>query len=399
MDTTNITQISESNFVDLFSNEPLKSPEQMGFVGGGADPVEVDILANPEKKEEIKEEVKTEEVKVEEKQDVDIFEEKEKGKPGRKPKNDFSDLSGYFENRLNSGKFVAIEEETPTGEKKKFIPSTPEEFDEVIDLQVNYQLEKKAKDLEESWYKSKSPAWQTVAKYAEMTDDPAEIVPFIQGIKQLQDVSAFDANSIDGAEAIVRLRLQQRGDSEDIINEQIDALKTTDRLINTATKYKPLILKEQESQLKQELYKKEQEEKEWNQLVGNIREGAIKSIETPLFGKHKLKQEEKSAIFGMIGIPSQETKGYQIYSAIDKLFESGNFDTLKEVALLLTNKEAYTNYLSDIASTKTAESLQRKLRVATDISTRASSKSNQDDDGEEEQIVQRRTNYSGQFGR
>ena len=265
------------------------------------------------------------------------------------------------------------------------------------DLQVNYQLEKKTKDLEESWYKSKSPAWQTVAKYAEMTDDPSEIVPFIQGIKQLQNVSEFDASTLEGAEAIVRMRLQQKGDSDDIISEQIEALKTTDKLINTATKYKPLILKEQEGQLRQELYKKEQEEKEWNQLVTNIREGAIKSIEAPLFGKHKLKQEEKSAVFGMIGIPSQETKGYQIYTAIDKLFESGDFDTLKELSLLLTKRDSYISYLSDIASTKTAETLQRKLRVATESSAKSSSQGNNLEDDEE--IVQRKSTYSGNFGR
>ena len=391
---TNIKAIPESQFVDIFSNEPLKSPEERGFVGGGADPIDLNILDTPEKKEE----EKKEEVKqVDEKVEADIFEDKEKGKPGRKPKNDFSDLAGYFENRLTSGKFVAIEEETTTGEKKKFIPSTPEEFDEVIDLQVNYQLEKKTKDLEESWYKSKSPAWQTVAKYAEMTDDPSEIVPFIQGLKQLQNVSEFDASTLEGAEAIVRMRLQQKGDSDDIISEQIEALKTTDKLINTATKYKPLILKEQEGQLRQELYKKEQEEKEWNQLVTNIREGAIKSIEAPLFGKHKLKQEEKSAVFGMIGIPSQETKGYQIYTAIDKLFESGDFDTLKELSLLLTKRDSYISYLSDIASTKTAETLQRKLRVATESSAKSSSQGNNLEDDEE--IVQRKSTYSGNFGR
>ena len=101
---TNIKAIPESQFVDIFSNEPLKSPEERGFVGGGADPIELNILDTPEKKEEEKKEEE-----VEEKVEADIFEEKEKGKPGRKPKNDFSDLAGYFENRLTSGKFVAIE--------------------------------------------------------------------------------------------------------------------------------------------------------------------------------------------------------------------------------------------------------------------------------------------------
>lgn len=43
--------------------------------------------------------------------EADLFSDDKK--PGRKPKYDFTDTSGYFEDRFKSGKFIAVEE---TGE-------------------------------------------------------------------------------------------------------------------------------------------------------------------------------------------------------------------------------------------------------------------------------------------
>lgn len=408
MDINNITQLTDDQFTDIFATDPKASLKEdgtsTGFKSFGGEPIEVDILPEGGTKEEKQEnkdviiednkEDNKGEGKKEDLSNPDLFsEEKEEKKPGRKPKYDFSDLAGYFEDRLKTGKFVAIEEETDTGEKRKFIPKTPEEFDEVIELQVDYQLNQKVKDLEENWYKSKSPAWQAVAKYAEMADDPSEIVPFIQGVKKFEDISSYDPSTIEGAEKIVKFRLSQMGDDEDIINEQIEALKTTDKLLSTAARYKPMILNDQQAHLKSQLAQKEKEEREWTNLVHSIREGAIKSIESPLFGKHKLKQDEKLAVFNLIGIPSQESQGYQIYNAIDKLFENGDFDTLKEVALLLTKKDSYITYVSEIAATKTAQEAQRKLRIASEM------KSSRTSEEEEEKVIRPQSFGSTGFGR
>ena len=77
-----------------------------------------------------------------------------------------------------------------------------------------------------------------------------------------------------------------------------------------------------------------------------------------------MKQDEKVAIYDLIAVPSKETKGYQIYTEIDRLFYKGDFDTLKEIAFLLTNKDSYKGYISDSAIDKSAATLQKKLRVA-----------------------------------
>lgn len=328
--------------------------------------------------------------------EADILAGTDKTKPGRKPKYTFEDARGYFEDRIKSQKFVAIEETLEDGSTRPFIPSNPEEFDEVIDIQVNYKLEQERKNLIDKVYKSKSPAWQAVLKYSEYSDDPADVLPFIQGVKNIDSVSDINENEIDGAERIIRIRMEQRGDTEDIISEQIESLKTTDKLVSTAQKYKPIILAQEKQNLAKMMKQKEQEEEEFVKFANKMRESAIKAIESPIFGKQKLKQEEKAQIFELIGSPDEETRGYPIFEEIDNLFANEDFQTLTMIALLLKNKDSFINYISTGAADKTASSLQRQLRVAGD--NRAAS----GNDSPEDQIIPRvnRNQYNQpRFGR
>lgn len=292
--------------------------------------------------------------------DIDIL-----GQDNPKPEgSQIADLASYYQDRLKSGKFIAVEDVDDKGNPVPFIPKTPEEYDEVLDLQVNYRLEEARKDLDKKWYGSKSPAWQAVARYAELVDDPSQLLPFIQGVKTFTTVSNLDENDPEGAEQIVRTRLSQKGDPEDIIAQQIDALKTTDKLISTAKAYKPVILQQEQQQLHQELHNRQEDEKKYRILLSDIRDGAINSIESPIFGKTKLRQEEKASIYDLIGEPSEETQGYAIYNVIDSLFDNRDFEKLKEVALLLSNREAFMKYLGTNVANTTAASLERKLRLA-----------------------------------
>ena len=204
-----------------------------------------------------------------------------------------------------------------------FIPKTVEEFDEVIDLQVNYKLEQQRKDLEQKWYSTKSPAWQAVSKYAEMVDDPTELIPFLQGVRNFQSIDAVNETELDGAETIVRARLEQRGEPADLIEQQIDALKTTDKLISTAKQYKPLMIEQERQHLSRLAEEEKIRTQQYIQQVEEIRDKAITAIQAPVFGTQKLKQEEKELVFDLIGMPSQETQGYKIFNAIDSLLRKG----------------------------------------------------------------------------
>jgi len=311
-------------------------------------------------------------------------------------KNEIKDISNYFEAGLKSGKFVAIEEDAEDGTKRNFIPKTFDEFDEVIDIQVDYKLNQKVKDLDQKWYQSKSPAWQAVAKYSELTDNPAEILPFIQGVKNIDSVKDLDPAEIEQAERIVRTRFNQKGENEEAIEEQIEALKTTGKLVSAAQKYKPLILKEEKQYLSQLMKQKEEENQEYLTLVSQIRDKAIEAIEKPIFGKEKLKQEEKAAVYNMIAEPSPETSGYRIYSVIDQLYEKGDFEMLAMAALLLSKKESLLNYISTNAADQTAAGIQKKLRVATDSRTAAGATQ----ETEDRQVVNRgKYSSTPKFGR
>ncbi len=376
-----ILDVNQDQFVDLFAKAGEVAPQNQGqpkpfSFSGNSEPT-IDILGTPPTQVEqtpppvvpgapASETAAGEENKGDgENPEADIFND-EKGKPGRPPKYNFSDASGYFEDRFKSGRFVAVTQETEDGKEIPFIPKTPEEFDEVIDIQVNYKLEQERKELEENWYTSKSPAWQAVSKYAEMTDNPADIIPFIQGVQNIETVSTLNPEDLGQAERIVRARLAQRGDDNETIDETIESLKTTDKLTSTAQKYKPAMVADEQRNLSTMIQQKRAEEQQYISLVNNIRENAVKAIESPFFGKQKLKQEEKAAIYDLIAEPSRETKGYQIYNAIDTLFEKGDFDTLKELALLISKKDSFMGYVNASAAEKTAESLQKKLRVASD---------------------------------
>lgn len=275
-----------------------------------------------------------------------------------------SDLSSYYQDRLKSGKFVAIEEVDEKGNKIPFIPKTAEEYDEVLELQISHRLDQARKDLEKKWYESKSPAWKAVSQYAEMVDDPTQLIPFLQGVRTIQSVANLNEDEIDGAERIVRARMEQAGEPDEIINTHIESLKTTNQLIPTAKQYKPIILQQEQQHLAASVKQREAEERQYRQLMTEIKEEAIKAIEQPIFGKQKLKQEEKAAIYDMIGEPLEETQGFGIYNAIDQLFDKKDFDTLRQIALLLSKKDAFYNYLGINVANATAASLQSKLRLA-----------------------------------
>lgn len=308
-----------------------------------------------------------------------------------------SDLSSYYQDRIKSGKFVAIEDTDKDGKTVSFVPKTPEEYDEVLDLQISYRMNQAKKDLETNWYNSKSPAWKAISQYAELVDDPAQLIPFLQGVKTLTTVANLNEDEAEGAEQIVRTRLTQRGDPDEVINQQIDSLKTTDTLIKTAKAYKPMILQQEQHQLQTDLRQKQEQERQYKQLVTDIRDNALKSIEAPVFGKTKLKQDEKAAIYDLIAEPAEETQGYGIYNVIDNLFDKREFEKLKEIALLLTNREAFMNYLGAQVANATAASLERKLRLAGD--SRTNSGNDITDDGQQARVNRNQFKTKPSFGR
>lgn len=305
-------------------------------------------------------------------EEVDLLD--ENGKPkegdggkssGRPPKYDFTEMSGYFEDRIKKNLFVPLEVENEKGEIVPFVPKTPEEFDEFISFQVDNKIEGLKKNVDQVWYNEKTPAWKFVAQYAEKVMDPSQLIPVLQGVSNIQSISAVDENQPEGAEELVRYQLQIAKTPKAVIDAQIEGLKASNKLLDVAKELKPELVKAEQLRLKQIDDEETTKLNDYRNTVISIRDNAIKTIEAP-FGSEKLKQEEKAAVYELIAVPNPETRGYAIFDVIDNLFEKGDFEKLRKVALLLTNEDAFNKYITSGALNKSAAALERKIRVAAD---------------------------------
>lgn len=321
----------------------------------------------PEKLEPILNQDGTSKVENKEDEIVDdgaiFMHDEDKAKLGRKPKYNFSDISGYFEDRIKNKKFVPIEEERD-GKTTTFIPKTPEEFDEFIDLQLSHKFSEREKEIESNIYESKSPAWKAILKYSELTNDISEVLPFLQNVQNVENIANLDPTEEVDAEKLVRYKMSITGDSEELINDQIEALKQSNKLIATGERLKPLLIQQEEQKLAQLQQEKINQTLNYQRIVDDYRTSAISEIEKPLFNQ-KLKKEEQALIYELIAQPDSQQGGYAIYSAIDKMYETKDFESLKMIALLTTNKEKFLDYIKKDVKGDVAESLQRKLKVAT----------------------------------
>ena len=367
----NVRNLTEADIADIFGTASQSNAYSTpSFSGTGAEQ-SADLFntipATPPKEEDkvdppIEGDDKTKKVEEAPKEEADLF------NPDTTKVEDkvmeITGLADYYKDRLTKGQFVEIKSEDEAGNQVAFIPQTPEEFDEVIQIQVDYQVDKAKKELENSWYQSKSTAWKAISQYAEMVDDPTQLIPFLQGVKSIQSVSTLNEEDPEQAEVIIRSRMEQRGDPEGLIKSQIDALKSTDNLIKTAQQIKPLMIEEERRNLATQIQRAKEEEQQYLRVVNDIRENAHKAIEQPLFGKTKLKQEEKAAIYDLIAVPQEQTGGYGIYSVIDSLFDNKDFETLKMIALLAAKKDAFLQYMGTDIANQTATKLQKKLTVA-----------------------------------
>jgi hypothetical protein len=401
MDLSQLSQLSENQFADLFNtgNETLLGPTVPKF-GGGLEQ-QGDIFTTPTSSTTttttvIQDDSTTTTTTQLEEADIlaqqKLEEEKNKGKDSV-----VADMSSYFQDRFKTGKLIPIETENEKGEAVPFIPQTPEEIDEVIELQVNHKLDLAKKELDQNWYASKAPAWQFVADYAEKLNSPAELLPLLQGINNIESIAKLNVKEIDDAERLLRISFERSGQPLELIDTQIESLKATNKILETAEKLQPVMIQQEQRNLQASRQQQLIDEQKRENMILEIRDRAVKAIESPL-GKESLKREEKLAVFELIGVPDEQSQGYKIFDKIDELFEKGDFDKLRKIALLINNEEAYNKYISSGPVQEAAASLQKKIRLAGEKNTGNSK--DQDASGLNKAPIQRNNEFRmPRFGR
>lgn len=359
-------QVNKDAYDDFFGLNDIIEPEEVvqqkqnGFNSVGNNDFDITPPIEEKEKEEKQEPI----APVEE---VDILEGDKKQEVVESV--DVTPLVSFFEERIKSGIFSPLVDEDGND-----IPLTKlEDVDAFLEANLAYKLEKEKTELEKNWYSDKSPAWKAVAQYAEQVQDPTQLLPFLQGVQNIQNISEIDETTIEGAESIVRYKMQLSGDDGETIDEQIQILKDSDKIVDIAKKYKPNLVQAEAQRLAKMQEQAQQQQQQYIQMVSEYEKIAIEHIEKPLFGEN-LSQEEKAIVYDLIAAPSEELGGYPIFAAIDDLYEKRDFETLREIALLYAKKQEFYKYASKAATVKTANELQRKLRVQMETNTKSSGK-------------------------
>ena len=196
-----------------------------------------------------------------------------------------------------------------------------------------------------------------------------KLIPLLQGVQNIDTVSQLDPENENEAETIVRTALKRRNEPTEIIEDQLNTFKENKTLVSLAKKYQPILINEENQRMAQIQKEKALEEQRAIQLISQIHDKAIENLESPFLGKHKLKLEEKQAIYDLIAEPTSPAGGYKIFEAIDNLYEKQDFETLREIALLLSNKDSHRKYMGVSIGNQIGENLLRKLKTTTTATT------------------------------
>lgn len=350
--------VDQTEFSSIFGNpnnntDKKFEPKESGFSGTGtAD--SLFVKPKTDIKEEIavltpEEQAKVLEDKKEIVEDVSLFENKNAIDEAK-----FTDVKSIFEELIKNNQLLPLEDEKL---------DTPADIQALIQANVVHQVEELKKDQNNTWYASKSPAWRIVAEFAEKVQHPSELLPFIQSVQTIDSVSELDPKNEVDAEKIIRMALISRNESQDIIDDTIATYKENGKISNIAEKYQPSLVQQEQIKMQNLVKQKEQEEINNYNMIKQIHEDAVKVLETPFLGKHKMKKEEKAAIYNMIASPDSQTGGYKIFSAIDNLYETKNFDKLRMIALLLQDDKAYNSYVGLDVANNTAENIMRRVKT------------------------------------
>ena len=126
------------------------------------------------------------------------------------------------------------------GEDGKFIiPKTFDELKQLIEENKKYEVEESKK----KWEGEFSPQVKSIMEYAKAGGK--DVTPLLEAWGTVESISQLNPNDINDAEELVRYDLESKGLDEDDIEEQLEFLKSTNKIYSKAATIKPK-LEEQE---------------------------------------------------------------------------------------------------------------------------------------------------------
>lgn len=266
---------------------------------------------------------------------------------------------------------------------------TKKDLQDLLDANYQHKVEAEKKEIYQSVFASMSPAMQFVAQYAGQLNSPSELLPFLQSTSSAERFSSLDENNTSHQELIVRERMRLNGDTDEVIDQEIQDLKDRAKLADKAKAYKPVVQGFYEKQAQHMVAQAQREEQEYFQMVQQNDMNIRKVLDADQFDGAKLKQQSKGVIYELLAVPREEYGGGMgIYHVIDTLFQQGKFDRLAKIALLAGDEKAFEEMMTNKIKFGVADNQIRRLNT----SSRAAGPIQQDIEPEEvnrQQTLQR----------
>ena len=117
------------------------------------------------------------------------------------------------------------------GEDGKFvIPRTFDELKELINENKKHQVEESKKEWEKESLNDLSPQVKSILEYAKAGGK--DVTPILEAWGTVESISQLDPNNINDAEQLIRYHLEVKGLTDDDINEQVELLKESNKLLS-----------------------------------------------------------------------------------------------------------------------------------------------------------------------
>lgn len=243
---------------------------------------------------------------------------------------------------------------------KFIIPKTFDELKELINENKKHEIEENKKKWEEESTSDLSPQVKSIMEYAK--NGGKDVTPLVEAWATVESITNLDPNNPADAEDLVRYNLESKGLEEDEINEQIELLKSSNRIVAKAIDLKPKLEKLETERIAQmeEQQKIRQKELQENKL--KYQTNMTKAIDTTFTDKNISNTIKKSILeptYDSSFRPGLKVTGFQ-KSLEDLQLDPTKNNHFAEVALLATDREKFFEIFGkEIKKEVTADTIKK----------------------------------------
>lgn len=314
-----------------------------------------------EKAKEILSEILDEDIKTEE----DSIEDTKKA--GR-PRTEKSGLIEFLKKRIESKEMFAFDD---YDEEKQSLDDylnglSEKDVDELWKANVDNLKQEVASTTPKEFFKSLPEELQYAAKY--VADGGQDLKALFRALAETEEVRDLDPNDSYDQELIVRNYLQARGESVEMIDEEILSLQEVGGLAKKAKQYKPKLDAMQEEIVKNQLAEQERIRKQQEQAEQAYLQNVFEALRPGEINGVKLDKKTQAFLYSGLTQPQYASVSGRPTNLLGHLLEKyqyvePNYSLIAEALWLLSNPDEYRQNLMKQGKNEAVAQTVRQLKT------------------------------------